>query len=115
MGPPIFIGGNFILGGISNKFFSASMGPPIFIGGNFNRTVFRLEYLPSFNGAADFHRRKSGKAGGAHCPCAKLQWGRRFSSAEINGARVMHFLMLRASMGPPIFIGGNVTNNVLLI
>ena len=86
----------------------------------------------SFNGAADFHRRKC-RAGHCRTGCAAgLQWGRRFSSAEIclgpvavhaqpagfNGAADFHrrkcrdviiFVRRRqhASMGPPIFIGGN--------
>jgi len=84
MGPPIFIGGN--LGdfrGIDGEGNPASMGPPIFIGGN-TQPVPRLRtFLHRFNGAADFHRRKYD---------------------GINAGRVK---TRGASMGPPIFIGGN--------
>ena len=34
------------------------MGPPIFIGGNFVADTERATWEASFNGAADFHRRK---------------------------------------------------------
>ena len=58
------------------------MGPPIFIGGN-KPFLFRAStWEGSFNGAADFHRRK---------------W-------RIYG---MKYGQNPASMGPPIFIGGN--------
>jgi len=107
MGPPIFIGGNGQDAEQIARRLWASMGPPIFIGGNTIRrprpTLFcslqwgrrfssaEIGNLPrkrkdrgSFNGAADFHRRKYA--------------GRR---QELIGAVV-------ASMGPPIFIGGNM-------
>ncbi len=58
------------------------MGPPIFIGGNTIRrprpTLF-----------------------------CSLQWGRRFSSAEIALLKGQALRFHHASMGPPIFIGGN--------
>src|SRR3972149_1623159 len=38
-----------------------------------------------------------------------LQWGRRFSSAEIQEIARSIGRRLWASMGPPIFIGGNVS------
>jgi len=38
-----------------------------------------------------------------------LQWGRRFSSAEIKQTNVLRGKKGNASMGPPIFIGGNIS------
>jgi len=43
---------------------------------------------------------------GAHV-AGLLQWGRRFSSAEMPELRVLAAPVVLASMGPPIFIGGN--------
>jgi len=58
MGPPIFIGGN-IYGIVATEAYqAASMGPPIFIGGNLDE-------------------------GGNEISGELLQWGRRFSSAEM--------------------------------
>ncbi len=131
MGPPIYIGGNFFpqadrfdilksfngatdlhrwkhddfLSGI-NQIYKASMGPPIYIGGN----TVEAEITGT---EAD-----------------KLQWGHRFTSVEtrdlptrreqrqrFNGATDLHRwkpivrILTRqigdASMGPPIYIGGN--------
>ena len=90
----------------------------------------RPEWL-SFNGAADFHRRKCGQghvqgqcgrasmgpptfiggnievAGTGHANLGLLQWGRRLSSAEISYLIANGAEGLAASMGPPTFIGGN--------
>ena len=82
MGPPIFIGGNGKKKAIYLHRYEASMGPPIFIGGNLFKQTGEVCYTPSFNGAADFHRRK---------------YGVLFSFSSPSSA----------SMGPPIFIGGN--------
>ena len=38
---------------------------------------------------------------------SRLQWGRRFSSAEIRSGARTNCATITASMGPPIFIGGN--------
>ena len=107
------------------------MGPPIFIGGNLPSKCAERVGDVSFNGAADFHRRKYVHAPWARRPHAALQWGRRFSSAEMTytdgdpiyaawlqwGRRFSSAEMVKcagkiveddnASMGPPIFIGGN--------
>ncbi len=61
MGPPIFIGGNENEAADMAAFCNASMGPPIFIGGN-----------------SDVRRRN-------RPTLLRLQWGRRFSSAEMRG------------------------------
>ena len=58
MGPPIFIGGNVRCGGEIVEDDNASMGPPIFIGGNKPNIDYDALASDSFNGAADFHRRK---------------------------------------------------------
>ena len=59
------------------------MGPPIFIGGNFTNRFEAGVVVSRFNGAADFHRRKSPSRSGIRKAPALLQWGRRFSSAEM--------------------------------
>jgi len=59
------------------------MGPPIFIGGNTPSVIQNSFSSPL------------------------LQWGRRFSSAEMPELRVLAAPVVLASMGPPIFIGGN--------
>ena len=105
MGPPIFIGGREDFWLEPGCGAVASMGPPIFIGGRRAWMRARRGARRSFNGAADFHRRKGRKTtkrnrarpasmgppifiGGRPlwcCPCSApspLQWGRRFSSAE---------------------------------
>ena len=84
MGPPIFIGGNNAIGPAGADVHAASMGPPIFIGGNGLPAPAGAQYPRGFNGAADFHRRKSPyRARDNYALAARLQWGRRFSSAEI--------------------------------
>jgi len=58
MGPPIYIGGNYILGVDETRKYIASMGPPIYIGGNHLSFTFCLGGKGSFNGATDLHRWK---------------------------------------------------------
>ena len=65
----------------------ASMGPPIFIGGNCTPSKFDAMEDSCFNGAADFHRRKLPAYCEGNSHVVWLQWGRRFSSAEIGGRR----------------------------
>ncbi len=131
MGPPIFIGGNrsqphtripklrlqwgrrfssaeiYASICVLDNASKASMGPPIFIGGNPARTCTARTCATRFNGAADFHRRKW---------CASI-WTRT-RPKSFNGAADFHrrklihlirknFFCSIASMGPPIFIGGN--------
>ena len=84
------------------------MGPPIFIGGNVRVRNKPRHAAQSFNGATDFHRWKSPTLK----PClrlkSRLQWGHRFSSVEIPRPRRFPRSPRPASMGPPIFIGGNL-------
>ena len=61
---------------------AASMGPPIFIGGRVPSGFKILTVKFSFNGAADFHRRKELSIEEPLPLRRRLQWGRRFSSAE---------------------------------
>ena len=135
----------------------ASMGPPIFIGGNKRRARDAFPYVASFNGAADFHRRKCNKQcfthlnkvsfngaadfhrrkyqqsiyarrslygfnGAADFHRRKLKSAKRCEGQKdsFNGAadfhrrKCLYIAILRpsppASMGPPIFIGGNGTS-----
>ena len=82
------------------------MGPPIFIGGNLVQQAILSRDKTGFNGATDFHRWKyiSSVVG-------------PFMGTRFNGATDFHRWKCkneraaeeaqRASMGPPIFIGGN--------
>ncbi len=131
MGPPIFIGGNYAYRKIYPGASKASMGPPIFIGGNPSTRQTHPEMPRGFNGATDFHRWKCTSGAKLMIAPNVLQWGHRFSSVEMGsklsrppwrkrlqwGHRfssveiilLCHFrqLVQLASMGPPIFIGGN--------
>ena len=130
MGPPIFIGGNAAESAgrwrrqmlqWGHRFSSVEM----------TCAWWTLRTRYRFNGATDFHRWKSDGAGReGHChtrlqwghrfssvemeasrprssPQSPLQWGHRFSSVEIPGRSGCQCTHARASMGPPIFIGGN--------
>ena len=107
MGPPIFIGGNSIDAMASRAWIRASMGPPIFIGGNNACTAVWNGLSAGFNGATDFHRWKLSSARLKQAGTHKLQWGHRFSSVEMVRHAKQRCEPLVASMGPPIFIGGN--------
>ena len=132
MGPPIYIGGNGLqssglqpgidgfngatdlhrwkpsnCSGVIFGSATASMGPPIYIGGNQQISIKEITRIFGFNGATDLHRWKQPPTPGRSASTYKLQWGHRFTSVETR------FLMerlregARASMGPPIYIGGN--------
>ncbi len=60
-----------------------------------------------FNGATDLHRWK--RSGAVITPqhIFWLQWGHRFTSVETNKHSVIVSPRGWASMGPPIYIGGN--------
>ncbi len=131
MGPPIFIGGNN--GRISDSWNAAycfngatdfhrwkSPGPrgsssrfPCFNGAtDFHRWKWGLRGTgrvssASFNGATDFHRWKLLVLRVLLDNLPVLQWGHRFSSVEIWRLTVWPGVASMASMGPPIFIGGN--------
>ncbi len=107
MGPPIFIGGNFRLTVNYPRQSLASMGPPIFIGGNRPSGREKRSSLWCFNGATDFHRWKYLGDFRRQFMRKWLQWGHRFSSVEMGKVEVAHASLGEASMGPPIFIGGN--------
>jgi len=82
------------------------MGPPIFIGGNAlvwptGSIVSLLQWGRRFSSAEIPDSRWYTRT---H---TQLQWGRRFSSAEIRGNLCTISELMYASMGPPIFIGGN--------
>ncbi len=61
----------------------------------------------SFNGATDLHRWKRSNARGNQRPDCELQWGHRFTSVETQCSASAGHGCGRASMGPPIYIGGN--------
>src|SRR6185312_17489502 len=107
------------------------MGPPLFSGGNAWASGHGLLRPGSFNGAAAVQRRKCLHLLLHQQALAKLQWGRRCSAAEISSdaSALSAALMLQwgrrcsaaeipegiqrprrrlgASMGPPLFSGGN--------
>jgi len=82
------------------------MGPPIYIGGNFCEYDFRFFNQDGFNGATDLHRWKLLNMLFLKTSMRLLQWGHRFTSVETNQGRPVPGVRL-ASMGPPIYIGGN--------
>ena len=85
----------------------ASMGPPIYIGGNIVTDPETGRKVKRFNGATDLHRWKQLKEF-SHCPAAiSLQWGHRFTSVETVFDERGRGGSDAASMGPPIYIGGN--------
>jgi len=134
MGPPIYIGGNKEdPSTVVMEEPAASMGPPIYIGGNFPQKERPETPQPSFNGATDLHRWKL-KRSETHGNAKKrlqwghrftsvettqksiqkvfgevLQWGHRFTSVETEGVAEIWKKPSVASMGPPIYIGGNGT------
>ena len=63
--------------------------------------------LSCFNGATDFHRWKYHIRLKFWFHKEWLQWGHRFSSVEMAAPHGQIGIVRRASMGPPIFIGGN--------
>jgi len=83
------------------------MGPPIFIGGNVRVRNKPRHAAQSFNGATDFHRWKYERGQREPSDDMWLQWGHRFSSVEIAVGLGIVACLQKASMGPPIFIGGN--------
>jgi len=85
----------------------ASMGPPIFIGGNRAGLHFLLGGLKLLQWGRRFSSAEMPVNGVSSDPIGALQWGRRFSSAEIEYGLIEDGKVDWASMGPPIFIGGN--------
>jgi len=107
------------------------MGPPIYIGGNYSYYRDPDPQRSCFNGATDLHRWKLLLVGRISQPPellqwghrftsvetftrladpalkASLQWGHRFTSVETISQRLDIYETSDASMGPPIYIGGN--------
>ena len=65
----------------------------------------------SFNGATDLHRWKLPGGRYKNPPMAGLQWGHRFTSVETPTYPPWSHPKQPASMGPPIYIGGNRKRN----
>ncbi len=87
---------------------TASMGPPIYIGGNNSALVIYISQLQRFNGATDLHRWKRWELTFFHRNQNVLQWGHRFTSVETYSQGYLRCFSGYASMGPPIYIGGNI-------
>jgi len=84
----------------------ASMGPPIFIGGNLDlngiaRSPPMLQWGHRFSSVEIVNGNYGSMYGHS------LQWGHRFSSVEMQAVSAWMDCPRNASMGPPIFIGGN--------
>ncbi len=82
------------------------MGPPLFSGGNEPRdkrrcAVSGLQWGRRFSAAEMF------EGFGTLVPREVLQWGRRFSAAEMHPRTGQGAGRHWASMGPPLFSGGN--------
>ncbi len=107
MGPPIYIGGNYTTGLDFQRETRASMGPPIYIGGNGIGSPPRGVPGSGFNGATDLHRWKPVPGSVDIAVIRLLQWGHRFTSVETEHPDDDQPLLDEASMGPPIYIGGN--------
>ena len=112
------------------------MGPPIYIGGNPKNPPSRAVRYARFNGATDLYRWKLSVTMTAPTMATGLQWGHRFISVETvsdgdeqenieplqwghrfisveTPARAARLdARLPASMGPPIYIGGNMNNSL---
>ena len=111
----------------------ASMGPPIYIGGNCPEKNPEAACPPGlqwghrftsvetgslrvsggrgwrrFNGATDLHRWKQVPIPGVVWDELMLQWGHRFTSVETGTPAPGGGGVGGASMGPPIYIGGNL-------
>ena len=91
---------------------NASMGPPIYIGGNMSA------FLPAYRVLIQLqwgHRFTSVETADVIVPVPlpkTLQWGHRFTSVETNTLLYRADIVQVASMGPPIYIGGNKSNPV---
>ena len=133
MGPPIFIGGNilhFVAFPTSHnplqwghRFSSVEIcvGDELYISDAMLQWGHRFSSVEisagrwtrraslCFNGATDFHRWKYCQARLTFYDPSVLQWGHRFSSVEICHRGRGLPCAGQASMGPPIFIGGNPT------
>ncbi len=131
MGPPIYIGGN--IGAVLPELprsSVASMGPPIYIGGN--RPGLRLRpRSPPLQWGHRFTSVETPTAPSCFPSSQKLQWGHRFTSVEtcswkptsrslvtlqwghrftsVETSSTFYVTVENwtASMGPPIYIGGN--------
>ncbi len=107
MGPPIYIGGNVYTLSYTPKLIFASMGPPIYIGGNSCIPPGTLSRLRRLQWGHRFTSVETGpiRTRGLFLP--GLQWGHRFTSVETQTKRPRKGTAECASMGPPIYIGGN--------
>ncbi len=86
----------------------ASMGPPIYIGGNGCAATPSRHRCSRFNGATDLYRWKPSNDRPNVVRIDLLQWGHRFISVETPRPSFRDHGADLASMGPPIYIGGNL-------
>ncbi len=72
--------------------------------------IFFYDTCRRFNGATDLHRWKLFYPDLVEARKYVLQWGHRFTSVETQIKDSALLIGDRASMGPPIYIGGNSIN-----
>mgnify|MGYP006870514969 CR=1 FL=1 len=90
------------------------MGPPIYIGGNRydaghrRETRLRLQWGHRFTSVETYLQSIW------RCRRYRLQWGHRFTSVETDRYPPLGIVQQFASMGPPIYIGGNGGVEVLI-
>src|ERR1051325_1700604 len=107
MGPPIFVDGDEQQLVALRQWRDASMGPPIFVGGD-TRSASSIVYSSAcFNGATDLRRWRRVLVGVRGQLVLALQWGHRSSSVETFRGAADRCRAATASMGPPIFVGGD--------
>jgi len=84
------------------------MGPRFFKRGNASIYQMLSRKTKGFNGAALFQARKLPRQVGGNLGQKGLQWGRAFSSAEIELPVLYRHPISVASMGPRFFKRGNL-------
>src|SRR5579875_3122265 len=107
MGPPFLNGGNPHPPGGGGGRDPPSMGPPFLNGGNRKDSKRPQLGSISFNGAAVSQRRKRYRLDINSGAPTRLQWGRRFSTAETSQVETETMPDHVPSMGPPFLNGGN--------
>ena len=113
MGPHFFKCGNVAGFEIITRIIRTSMGPHFFKCGN-SADFCSFSNIPSdFNGAALFQVRKLPEPPPEKTAKTALQWGRTFSSAEIQLANSLRHPLSCTSMGPHFFKCGNNNTTVL--
>jgi len=104
MGPPFFDGGNgWAFGGEYSHNVAASMGPPFFDGGNAEAVKAWSDDLAASMGPPFFDGGNLSCADLLEWMCIRLQWGRRFLTAETRVAASRPCLAPSSFNGAAVF------------